>query len=293
MIVDVVDALRVYRYPEQYNTVCHRVSEHPSHEEESQRPFDLDATTFDKWLPLIAESRGIKTEILMLPFWMVAELTTAAKCFKSSGRIMQSVIDDLIHEKPFRDTTLFDGRKWFVRADDVSPKDGEGSAEPVTTLQQLFKLLTTSWRLHGAYCRHKGGPFRLHLLPWDDQADTQTEFRVFVAPTDTIHNARVTAISQYSWWRSILPHIKERIPEVVKAAEAMLETIKQQGSIAEPLRQGFSFDLQCRDTIQLIELNGFGALQSTGSCLFNWVSDRHILYDENDESQEVVVRICE
>ena len=106
----------------------------------------------------------------------------------------------------------------------------------------------------------------------------------------------MTAISQYKWWQPVLPLLEAHLDEGVAAAQAILEQIQRyDAALATPLKQGFTFDLQYREGgFQLIELNGFGALQATGACLFNWVSDRHILYDEGDDDDDrhIIVRIC-
>lgn len=51
------------------------------------------------------------------------------------------------------------------------------------------------------------------------------------------------------------------------------------------VEQGFSFDLlfdEERNACELVELNGFGARSSCGSCLFQWVRDREQLYRGED-----------
>lgn len=45
------------------------------------------------------------------------------------------------------------------------------------------------------------------------------------------------------------------------------------------LEQGFSFDiaLQENGSVQLIDMNLFGAMSGCGACLFNWVLDARML----------------
>ncbi|KAH6028547.1 hypothetical protein HBI54_229090 [Parastagonospora nodorum] len=46
------------------------------------------------------------------------------------------------------------------------------------------------------------------------------------------------------------------------------------------LRYGFSFDVVLQDdgSVQLVELNPFGAMSGCGACLFNWIIDARMLY---------------
>ena len=185
-VVEVIKQDRVDDAPEQYNTACHRISEHPAHRDESTKEFDLEATTFDKWLPLIAQSRGIQGQIetLHVPRWLIRTFKDAVKGYRASGQVMQSVLKEMLQEPPFRAVSFLDGRRrWFFRADDVSPKDGVSGTVPVCTTEDVLTLLLTSWRLHGAYCRFmaKEGndSFTLHFLPWDDQASSLRQLMIF------------------------------------------------------------------------------------------------------------------
>lgn len=47
---------------------------------------------------------------------------------------------------------------------------------------------------------------------------------------------------------------------------------------------GFSFDviLQEDRSVQLVEINPFGALSGCGACLFNWVLDGTVMYGLNE-----------
>lgn len=296
--IEVVPKERVDERPEDYNTAAHRISEHPAHVEEADIEFDINATTFDKWLPLILESRGMETQYqsILLPNTIIPDLMDAVRIYKTTGSVPSRSIMSLKGEVCFSTLTCFDANKrWFVRSDDVSGKDGEGADKPITTIDQLLILLTTSWRLYGSYARHKRGSFRLHLLPWDDDTDAMNEFRVFVPPSTDISKSRISAISQYRWWSTIPEAMKGRLPEIVDAACTIFASIQRQGAMSKALAQGFSFDIQWRSSgTQLVELNGFGALQYTGACLFNWVADRHILYDEMeaDLDHQIIVRIC-
>lgn len=52
------------------------------------------------------------------------------------------------------------------------------------------------------------------------------------------------------------------------------------------MAQGMSFDLLYDEdtrTVELVELNPFGVRSPCGSCLFQWIRDREVLYDENEK----------
>ena len=58
------------------------------------------------------------------------------------------------------------------------------------------------------------------------------------------------------------------------------------------LEQGFSFDLFYEEETgrcELVELNTFGVRSACGSCLFQWVEDRKVLYGEGEAEFRVSV----
>jgi len=58
------------------------------------------------------------------------------------------------------------------------------------------------------------------------------------------------------------------------------------------LEQGFSFDLFYKEETErceLVELNTFGVRSACGSCLFQWVKDRKVLYGEEEGEFRVSV----
>lgn len=60
--------------------------------------------------------------------------------------------------------------------------------------------------------------------------------------------------------------------EKITASQAMSERLES---------RGFVFDVvedPCTHNVQLIELNGFGAMTGCGTCLFHWIKDAKLLY---------------
>lgn len=290
-------------YPERYNTADHRISEHPALENEMKEKskYDPNATTFDKWLPLILKSRALKTEDVItfsLPRQTVETLIDCTTLFRVLGKINNDIQQDLEQEPAFQDLDRnykdILKKGWFCRADDVSAKDAMDAEKPIKTISDLVIRLMTSGRLHNAYVRAQMTcpfQFQLHLLPWDDSITTLHEFRVFVPATQ-----RITAISQYSWYRPFPEPLVPHIQRIVEQADAILKDILRFSQTMEinPISQGqpFTFDVHWRPKekkCELIELNGFGALECTGACLFHWVQDRHIIYDEDDDDDSPIL----
>jgi hypothetical protein len=66
-----------------------------------------------------------------------------------------------------------------------------------------------------------------------------------------------------------------------------LGEVERRGDVLDRLmmEQGFSFDLfydEDSETCELVELNTFGVRSGCGSCLFQWVEDRGVLYGEEE-----------
>jgi hypothetical protein len=146
--------------------------------------------------------------------------------------------------------------------------------------------------------------------PWNDRMDPAREFRVFVPPpaVPTHHlgevsdNFRISAISQYRWHRPLQPPpgftIEQVVERVALGAWDVLAQINHYvlrsfplESKAVLLRYGFSFDVALQDdgTVQLVELNPFGAMSGCGACLFNWILDARILYGQMEAEFAIVL----
>jgi hypothetical protein len=129
---------------------------------------------------------------------------------------------------------------------------------------------------------------------------SEREYRVFCRPGD----GRVCGISQYRWYRawrfqSFGEAEQERVVRrVVEGAglvrRLILEEVAKGGTEEDKLmlEQGFSFDLfydEETDGCSLVELNTFGVRSACGSCLFQWVEDRKVLYGEEEAQFRVSV----
>lgn len=213
---------------------------------------------------------------------------------------------------------MLDGeRKWFVRLDQMSPKDSPfGCGGPCLSFEDVVVRLCSSMRAWGCLQREKEGAERdgrevrmqVVLNPWDADMDSASEFRVFVPPPlaagakeGGVAGLRVSAVSQYCWHSPFAfpcGFALERTAGLVCAgADAVLVDIRAfaEDEMSEEvrgllLRYGFSFDvaLQQDGSVQLVEANPFGALSGCGTCLFNWVSDGRVLYGLERDVELVV-----
>ncbi len=139
----------------------------------------------------------------------------------------------------------------------------------------------------------------LYVLPFDARMASDRKYSVFCPPGP----AGIAAVSQYRWFRPWRfagrgDAEMERVAQAVLAgAEAIYSLIVAElrdGDEGDALlrRQGFSFDVLFDDEggrCELVELNGFGARSSCGSCLFQWVRDWDVLYGGQGD---VEFRVC-
>ena len=181
--------------------------------------------------------------------------------------------------------------KYFVRLDYCSPKDSrlyKSGIGPFTKITDIIYSIISSQRcfhcIAGLVARMSNNKSRdtyLWLLKWDDSIKTENEFRCFVL------NDKITAMSQYRWFENFNwfddPKKKNLlIPIVNKAQELIDNCIK--GKVGKDMKH-YVMDIHivaiddyddCE--VELIELNPFGAMYGSGTCLFHWIRDYDQLY---------------
>lgn len=289
---------------ESFNTAKHKMDEDARLQVEAQRPYDDNVVSFRTWRHIILESRGTQDTTppaVELGRAFTDELRQKALTAYVTGRVEASLPEELEDEFPSIveriKSVLESGERWFIRTDECSPKDVYSGPLPVSNFEQLLRQLLLSVRFLTTLERRDdlAHRLRLHFLPWDDEMNSLHEFRVFVPPAPSINDLHITAISQYSWYRPLPAEIKARLAFVVDRADEILKNgiLTANDDVVRGLVAGFSFDvLLCERGCVLVELNTFGAMQNTGSCLFHWINDYDILYGLG-EDRKIVVRICE
>ena len=107
---------------------------------------------------------------------LVKETVEAWKSTKKGKEVMKILVGE---------------RKWFMRLDQMSPKDSPfGGKLPTTTLEHVVVKTCSSMRAWNclqkeqadAASHNRDIKIELVLNPWDEKMDTTSEFRVFVPP---------------------------------------------------------------------------------------------------------------
>jgi hypothetical protein len=173
---------------------------------------------------------------------------------------------------------LFNGTKYFVRADNVSLKEGMHGVGPYTTIKQIIESLITCKSSHTPI--YEGVThIKLYLLPWVDISPDK-EFRVFV------YNNNITAISQQHLYvtNSILAKIdsdEEKRTLVKHWVDSITDYFDRY--VKNRIKtESCCMDIALTDNVYFIEINPFGKEYSAGSSLFHWIIDENKLYGDGD-----------
>jgi hypothetical protein len=302
---------------QRFSTAHHRIDEitpvvpsnaHFIHETPPWKPYG-----YTLWHPLIAKSQNLSEHHeTLLPTFLYEDLLRCHSAWVATNRIHTSLLDDVVEmlkctKSGKKLATLLDGeRKWFIRLDQMSPKDSPmGGKLPSSTIHEVVTRICTSMRAYGCLTREfddaktedREMQIKLVLNPWNEGMDPDKEFRVFVPPPAAKNTRKphatefaISAISQYRWPKAFQApwgfDLQQTVDLVSLGAMKVLEDIvaytkELSEEITELLlRYGFSFDvtLQRNGGVQLVELNPFGALSGCGACLFNWVLDGRVMY---------------
>ncbi|KAI4658932.1 uncharacterized protein J4E79_006692 [Alternaria viburni] len=314
---------------QRFSTAHHRLSEItpivPSNPRFAHETPPWSPYGYTLWHSLIASSQNL-TEYheIILPSFLYEDLLRCHSAWVSTSRIHTSLLNDVVEtllctKSGKKLAGLLDGkRQWFIRLDQMSPKDSPmGGKLPSSTCEDVITKICSSMRAYGCLTREfedakKEGremEIKLVLNPWDEGMDAGKEFRVFVPPpaakTGREANAaefEISAISQYRWpMRFEAPwgfDLQRTVELVDVGAKKVLEDIVSyaEKELSEEimgllLRYGFSYDvaLQQNGSVQLVEINPFGALSGCGACLFNWVLDGKVLYGLEEPEFTVTV----
>ncbi|KAI4950398.1 hypothetical protein J4E91_004280 [Alternaria rosae] len=303
---------------QRFSTAHHRLEEitpvvssnpHFTHE-----PPPWTAYGYTLWHPLIASSQNL-TEYheILLPSFLYEDLLRCHSAWISTSRIHTSLLNDVVEtllctKSGKKLAGLLDGkRQWFIRLDQMSPKDSPmGGKSPSSTCEDVITKICSSMRAYGCLTREfedarkEGRQMKIKLVlnPWDEGMDPAKEFRVFVPPAAArtgreavASEFEISAISQYRWpmgfeapWGFGLQQTVELVDVGAKKllGDIVVYVEKELSSEIMGLlvRYGFSYDvaLQQDGSVQLVEINPFGALSGCGACLFNWILDGRVLY---------------
>jgi hypothetical protein len=283
------------------------------------------------WRELVAKSQGLNNHhIFNVPSFICDDLMLLHSSWLRSSDIstakVESVIENWSSSKSGKIlAALLDGtQRWFIRLDQMSPKDSPlGGDLPSSTFVDIITKICSSMRAFGCMQSAKedserggdeSGPrLQLILNLWNDEMDPAKEFRVFVPPPAArgiaephIDDLEISGISQYRWHQTlqITPGrtAKWVVDRVAEGAQSMLaDVVLYMESKMETdmqnllLEHGFSFDIALQESgsVQLIEMNPFGAMSGCGACLFNWVLDARMLYALDEGEIAVTLEVSE
>ncbi|THV88533.1 hypothetical protein D6D26_09922, partial [Aureobasidium pullulans] len=168
--------------------------------------------SFSHFAALVQRSQSLDKDknnicTAVLPVSLAKEIISAQTSYLITGNISATTLDDIklafLSSRTLRNlvTKLQNGKKWFARMDDCSPKDSEKQNLPISSISELILCLSTSNRARGDFDAHvqDDKPIHLFLHPWDVTMNQSVEFRCFVPPWKP-EGCRITAISQYRWY---------------------------------------------------------------------------------------------
>ncbi|KAI8183068.1 hypothetical protein K4K51_000473 [Colletotrichum sp. SAR 10_75] len=283
--------------PTNFNTCFHSEDEAPDKERTSNEPY-----SYERWLPLILASRNLSPDVVQKVSFTRSQTRLLYEACSASipvKRVNLTMAEDLNEEiAPALSTLRFPPEGLFVRLDACSPKDGAHKVPGKMSLHSVDELilrLVTSGRCRAALedCLDSMKTVELFFLPFDPRMASEREYRVFCRTGD----CRITGISQYRWhkpWRfatgpegaqnAIIRRICQQAEHIRQQILADLKSEDENDRMM--MAQGMSFDLLYDEdtrTVELVELNPFGVRSPCGSCLFQWIRDREVLYDENEK----------
>ena len=276
---------------ESFNTSFHSATEAPGLQPVSEAPYSVR-----RWLPLICKTRNLYESQIQQVVLSPSQLRLLIRTAQGSipvQRLNRMYEDDIeVEIAPTLTKHLsFPPEGLFLRLDACSPKDGNGGISALRNIEQVILRLVTSTRALNAMtdvAKDEAANLALYFMPFNPELRGEREYRVFCPPS----SVGISAISQYRWHK---PWVCSKMPEedkkrtialVTSSARTIQELIdadldQSDANDALMIEQGYTFDMAVteeEEDLGLIELNAFGARGPTGSCLFNWVSDREQLY---------------
>ncbi|EEH38290.2 hypothetical protein PAAG_01211 [Paracoccidioides lutzii Pb01] len=274
-----------------HEQICAVIPEEPGRKHENAMP---NVERYSHWAKAIMNQNGYdEWHVFELPKLVIEEIIEANyhwlvedKADETRIAYIAAHFPKTMSDMPI-DFVFRPGKKWFCRLDLTNPTDELEQKLPVTSLEELVWRLCTSSLAHGALLIDVERQPKLFLIPFDDMIRQSLEFRAFCPPG----SPQVTAVSQRHW---LTPFPNGTIENMIWLAKVVLQCANRlRNEIVEYSMQipdrtvshdihtrGFVFDFLLTPGMEgrLVDINGFGAMGGTGSCLFNWIRDAHVLY---------------
>lgn len=253
-----------------YNTSNHWVDKKPP----SDYKYVSEQTNTSKWIDGVKEYHKIEIDLKSsLARWM----KDAFKIGVHTGAFPKGFEDELdlfVQHNSYED--IFTGSKYFVRTETVSLKGGMHGVGPYMNMRSIIESIVTCHFGHTPM-NQDDDSIVLYLIPWVELSP-DSEYRVFV------YQEKITAISQQH-----LYHVYQDTMETHFARHVSIILSYFESFLISHLAHVSSY---CIDIAVLegrpffIEINPFGKEYSSGSSLYGWIQDEHILLGHNDERLE-------
>jgi hypothetical protein len=209
--------------------------------------------------------------------WMIKALYTigiiTGKCselYSDEVEITAKKYDDFFNSLP-------KGKRWFIRSERVSLKEGVHGVGPYNNMKEVIESLVSTTSGHSCFSE-RDTSCSLYFIPYIEMDDSK-EFRIFV------YQNQITAISdqhlyKVNGWLNTKSD-EEIIKTIIKILTYFDKNIKEKMSYMG----NYTMDLALIGDDEIpyfIEPNSFGKYYAAGSALFHWVYDHDALYGNNE-----------
>ncbi len=258
-----------------------------NHWENNIRPENYDEVISNihtnKWIDKFREYKTIVIDTKQDLYWMkeAFEIGSKTKRFPHS---YDDELDDMVNRYKHFDY-IFNGQEYFIRAENVSLKEGMHGVGPYKDFKSIIQSIITC-RLGHTPLTTETTHITLYLCEFIKNLNIGMEFRVFVKEN------KITAISQQALYdvNDILEPLNDNekndiIHKWINIIKSYFETdIKPKITHIDSYVMDFA--ILSDDTPYFIELNTFGKEYASGSALFDWIRDYNILYGLNGDCIE-------
>lgn len=229
---------------------------------------------YQKWYSEKITNGPKNVSVIKLSTSLKAKLAKISKVRHLVGRNVNGAdLDDLDE----LEKVLPSSEGWFIRLSNNSGKH-DRPLKPVHNFKELVDQLTNSKEfLNIEYEPKIPKESYLIILPWETRMEKKYEFRLFV------YNRKITCASQQEWYKSY-SYTDQEIGMFLSRIQKIkfIEDLPYQNCVVDVwFNPGDS-------EFHLIECNPFGTHCSSGSNLFNWISDSVVLHGGSDFELRVV-----
>lgn len=184
---------------------------------------------------------------------------------------------------------LVEGKKYFVRTENVSLKTGIHGPGPYQDMLSILESTITCDISHTPLSfikNHFNNILKYYLLEWKD-IDPMKEFRVF------IKDRKIIAISQQHLYETNTllnsMNTKEIIETITKWTNIILDYTNNVVLTKIDHIDSFTMDICLLDKPYFIEINSYGYNLSAGSSLFHWIHDQRVFMENHNN---IYFRVC-